>query len=1203
MDTSQLKRYAIQARRDFIAAVTARAKRIGAGPDGMADFEVRGDYLIIGEQTFPSSYKGAFGRLGEEIRKKGFEHVIDEIAYTWFNRLVALRYMEIHDYLPHGLRVLSSRDSNTSPEVMRNPLQLDFSTWVNKELIRELFEAGNREEELYRALLIAQCNELNAIMPFLFEKVSDLSELLLPDNLLASDSIIRTLCSEIKEDEWQKGVEIIGWIYQFYISEKKDEVIGKVVKSEDIPAATQLFTPNWIVKYLVQNSIGSYWLGTYPESALKAKMEYYIEPAKQESEVEAELKKITPKEIDPESITVIDPACGSGHILVEAYNLLKEIYLERGYRPKDIPRLILEKNLFGLDIDERAAQLASLALLLRARADDRSIFSSDHPVQLNIREIVAPDFKIEDAVQMLTGGKNIAVEQMTMPFVDTSPKQGELGLKQPDTLTPEDVREFFELFAEAKTFGSLIQIPENLKGKLSTIEKQAVRLSKSSNFFEWPVGAKTLELVKQAQILAGQYDACVMNPPYMGSKFYVPSLKAFVAQKFEPGKADLYGCFAVRGLSLLRRTGFMGMITIPNWMFLSTFEDFRRILSGNTTIRSLIHNGRGVWGSDFGSCSFIIQGMALPSFKGTYRRLFDQQGSVAGNEELRCRFLSTTNFFASFEQHSLIPGSPVAYWLSDKMRQVFKDGTPLEDIAEPRQGMATADNNRFLRCWWEVDNSKIGLALTSSDEALKSKRKWFPYNKGGDFRKWYGNNQFVVNWENDGYEIRNFADESGYIRSRAQNTECFFKPGITWTFISSSKFGVRLSDRGFLFDVAGSTVFPEVKDIELILGLLCSPIAFEALKATNPTLNFQVGNVGQIPVLKEIPISTRNEVVKTVSEAVSIARSDWDMAETSWDFKEFFLKLAAKGPSRLSDAFELYKDEMKAALNRLRLLEIQNNQILIAAYGLDSDLSPDVPEDEVTLRRPDPTADMKAFVSYSIGCMMGRYSLDAPGLIYANSGNKGFDPSKYRKFPADSDGIIPLMDYPWFEDDATARFISFLKVAWSEDTLPENLKFVADSLDSKSGETPEETIQRYFSDSFFKDHLKTYKKRPIYWLFSSGKEGAFQALVYLHRYNETTLSKMRTDYVLPLQGKLANEERRLESQIDSAGSPAEKNRHKKTLEKLKKKSIELKAFDEKLHHLADQRISLDLDEGVKVNYAKLAPLLACVKDVTGGSDE
>jgi type II restriction/modification system DNA methylase subunit YeeA len=1221
MDTSQLKKYATQARRDFRDAVSARARRIGVSNTEIQSYSIKGDLLIIGEQTFPKDYKQAFDALYREVHVAGFETVVDEIAYTWFNRFVALRFMELHDYFPHGFRVLSSTDEDPTPQILRNPLELQFTHGFNKTQAQELFEAGNKEEELYRMVLIAQCNELNTIMPFLFERVSDLSELLLPDNLLASDSVIRKLTSEIPESAWFEGVEIIGWIYQYYISEKKDEVIGKVVKSEDIPAATQLFTPNWIVKYLVQNSIGSYWLGTYPDSPLAQKMEYYIKPAEQEPEVLEELKKITPREINPETITVLDPACGSGHILVEAYDLLKEIYLERGYRPREVPRLILEKNLFGLDIDGRASQLASFALLMKARSDDKSIFSADHPVKLNILEIVEADFNIDEAVSVLMKGKDVKIEpqesrQSTMPFV---PKEAQtalpltMPLTNPGSLKPSELKEFLELFKEAKTFGSLIKVPEELKGKIHGVEGFARRLTeeahRTGDLFAHNYGTKVLRICEQAKILGGSFDAVVANPPYMGNRYLNPKLKAYLKREFSGYEKDLFSAFIVHSFTLTKHGGRLGFMSPFVWMFISSYQELRKLLVEKyflTTLTQLEYSGFD--GATVPICTFTLQNLSSTSYRGSFIKLSDFRGAEnQAPKTLEAIQNKACGWFYTCKQSdfSAIPGSPIAYWVSDRMRQIFREGTPLREIAEPRQGLATTDNNRFLRRWWECDYSRIGFNFSDSEEAANSRFRWFPYNKGGDFRKWYGNQEFVLDWADNGRAvkesvIRKYPYLKGNFGWVVKNSEYYFKPGITWTFISSSKFGVRLSDPGFLFDVAGSTAFPEPSEIEFILGLLCSSIAFEALKAVNPTLNFQVGNVGQIPVLTNISPEVRNQVISIVKEAVQISREDWDRVETSWNFCLDLTKLNSNTVAHFID------EELAAqSARRQRLMELEtlNNRLFLQAYGLLGEVSPEVTIEDISLRNLDRPELIESLASYSIGCIVGRYSLDAPGLIYANSGNVGFDPSRYKKFPADADGVVPILDYPWFADDITTRFQEFLVACWGKDTIEENMKFVADSLGPKQGETPEETIRRYFCDDFFKNHLKMYKKRPIYWLFSSGKEKAFQALVYLHRYNEQTLSKMRTDYVLPLSGKMASEEKRLDAQIESAGAPAERNRFKKELEKLKKKQVELRKFDELLHHYADKRISLDLDDGVKVNYGKFGALLAEVKQVTGGGEE
>lgn len=1208
MDTGKLKRYAIAARKDFRAAVTARARRIGVSENDIEAYKVQGDLLIIGEQTFPLDYRQAFDALYREVSKKGFEQVIDEAAYTWFNRFVALRFMELHDYFPHGLRVLSSTDEDPTPQILRNPLQLEFSYGFNKKEVQELFDAGNKEEELYRLILTSQCNELNIIIPFLFEKVTDVSGILLPDNLLASDSIIRKLVSEIEEQAWFEGVEIIGWIYQYYISEKKDEVIGKVVKSQDIPAATQLFTPNWIVKYLVQNSVGAYWLGTYPDSPLASKMEYYIKPAEQEPEVIAELKKITPSEISPETITVLDPACGSGHILVEAYDILKEIYLERGYRPREIPRLVLEKNLFGLDIDCRASQLASFALLMKARADDKSIFSTDNPVKLNILEIVEADFNIDQAVQALTKGKNVALEQITMPFI-TAPAQIEMPLSNPNSLAPSELKEFLELFKEAKTFGSLIKIPEEIKAKISGIEKLARDVSseanKTLNIFDQPYAVDILRICEQAKILAASFDAVVANPPYMGNKGMNSALKEFVKIEFPLGKSDLFAAFIERGLAYTGQNRLFAMVTMHSWMFLSSFEDLRKELLTSHSITTLAHLGARAFSAISGevvqTVAFVVrQGTRLAEYKGSFQKLTD------GDEQEKSQKLLSKNYEVYNVKEidfTAIPGYPIAYWISERMREIFREGTPLDEIAEPRLGMATGDNNRYVRTWHEVSFNNIGLNLNNRESAKQSLKKWFPYNKGGEFRKWYGNLSMVVNWFNDGNELQTRKHPDGRVWAHNFNLDYIFRSGVTWTFISSSKFAVRFSPKGCLFDVAGSSAFPSSDNIFLTLGLLCSDLSFSLLKTLNPTLNFQAGNIAKIPYLREQVEHYRTEVEKIVSECYQLAKADWDSFEVSWDFLTLSIFQEQYKRTTLEESFDCFSRKLFENIKIAQENETENNRLFIKAYGLEGEVSPEVPESEITLRRPNRNEYIKELLSYFCGCTLGRYSLNSPGLIYANSGNIDFDPTRYKKFPADSDGVVPILDYPWFSDDITTRFREFLIACWGEATLDDNMKFVADSLEPKQGETPEETIRRYFCDSFFKNHLQMYKNRPIYWLFSSGKEKAFQALVYLHRYNEQTLSKMRSDYVLPLQGKMANEEKALASQIESAASPAEKNRHRKNLDKLNKKQIELRKFDELLHHYADKRIALDLDDGVKVNYGKFGSLLAEVKKVTGGKEE
>jgi type II restriction/modification system DNA methylase subunit YeeA len=1253
MNRTKLKNYAPQARKDFIEAVTAKAAQYGLTAAKIEPMTEKGDVVLIAGKPFPKAIGDKRKRLEDRIKRNGFEQTMEAMAYTWFNRLVAIRYMELHGYLEHGFRVLSSRPkgdgsgqqsdaisadrplptANSTPEILEKAQYVDLSGLDQKKVV-ELKLDGTKEEELYRLLLTAQFNALSKAMPFLFEKIDDETELLLPDSLLNSDSLIRKLVSEIDEEDW-KEVEIIGWLYQFYISDKKDEVIGKVVKSEDIPAATQLFTPSWIVKYLVQNTLGRQWLATYPQSALRQQMEYYIEPAEQTPEVQEQLKAITPTSLNPEELTLLDPACGSGHILVEAYGLFKAIYQERGYRAKDIPALILQKNLFGMEIDDRAAQLAAFALMMKARADDRNLFSprpasgrgagGEGPIQPNIlafensqgmnaseiyfaltsplkeekedeRESSAPDghlFEIDD--NLFTRAEAAKAEASRTPTTVN--------------FTQGDIAALLELFENAKTFGSLIQVPPKLAAKLPEIEKRLDDVLKLGNLTH--ASAHVLRpLLQQAKRLTTQYDAVVANPPYMGGKYYSPRLKEFVNREYQQAKADLYSCFIQRNGDFARPNGFVGMITIPNWMFLSTFEDMRvRLLQGRI-VDTFIHNGRGAFGSDFGSCSFVFRTSKLPSYFATYRRLFDKQGSVAKNEELQSRFGTSTSYFATVEDLSAVPGSPLAYWIGGQTRKAFRKGAKLGDIFTPRKGIDTGNNLQFLRFWYEVNSKQIGYGCKSEEDSRLSAKKWFPYNKGGPFRKWFGNLEYVVNWQSSGRLIRNYKDENGKSRSNLRNQSYFFRPGITWTDVSISSFGARQLPEGCICDNAGSACYGDESLAPQILAFFTTSAAFEFLRILNPSLHFQAGNLSDLPIL-DFDEPTKATISLISKDAVEIAKQDWNECETAWGFEEFIPEAIRR--SSVEHFQETVDDSRSQRFRKMKFLEEQNNRIFIEAYGLQEELSPEVSDDQITLYRPNREEDIKRLLSYAIGCVMGRYSLDKPGLIYAHSGNEGFDASQYKTFRADDDGIIPLLETDWgIRDDATNRFVEFIGVAWPKEHLEENLKFVADSLGPTASEQPQETIRRYLSTGFYKHHLSMYKKRPIYWLFSSGKQRAFQCLVYLHRYNEGTLARMRTEYVIPLMGKLTARLEHLQGPPEQKGAGGEiaatnavtvKRKLEKERDNIKKQLAELQTFDAKLRHYADLRIKLDLDDGVKVNYGKFGELLAESKAICGTKED
>lgn len=1162
MNTSNIKKYAPQARNDFIAAMRKQAAKYGITADSILPAEQKGDLLLIGDQVFPLSVMKPRDKLIKRIQTSSFEQTIDYIAYSWFNRLCAIRYMECKGLLDHGRRVLSSADGSAGlPQILEECLDIDLPG-LNASRVAELKLDGNKDEELYRELLLAQCHALNQVMPLLFEQVSDESELLLPDNLTKTDSLIRDLVSSIPEEDWS-DVQIIGWLYQFYISEKKDQVIGKVVKSEDIPAATQLFTPNWIVKYLVQNSVGRLWMMAHPDSTLASEWEYYIQPAEQTDEVNTQLKQLINVRIgedgdtlNPESITVLDPACGSGHILVEAYDCLKAIYLERGYRSRDIPRLILENNLYGIDIDTRAAQLASFALLMKAREDDRRLFSN--PPKLNI--IALQDSQPE------------RLDAFSQDLVST-------GIAQ------ADLKELLDLFEHASTFGSLIQIPAAFAKKLPDLETKLNTALESGDIFAQQSAQELLPLVQQAKLLAKQYDAVIANPPYMGGKGMNTALKDFAKKQFPDSKSDLFAMFIERGFAWCKDSGFNSMVTMQSWMFLSSYEAMREKLLQNRTIQTMAHLGSRAFpeisGEVVQATAFVMQGKHLDGFKPVFFRLVDTE-----QDQKETELRSGLNRFDSTIQDDFkkIPGSPVAYWVSEKVREVFCKNSSIKDFSKGSTGLQTSDGERFIRIWSEISIKDLNLI-------------WYKLAKGGAFRRWYGNVEHVVRWENDGFLIKEYvSDKYPYLKGNyglvVKNESTYFSEGIVTSRVTSSSLSFRLKSNEEIYSDACTAIFPNNR--EFFLGVINSKV-FSIIEKINPTLNFQASDLEKFPVKAEI--FKIKELYSNVTNCINISKRDWNSYETSWNFTQNPI-IRTQQPN-LEQAFNTWQQQNADAVAEMKRLEEENNKLFIEAYGLQDELTPDVPDAQITLTRADREKDSQRLVSYALGCMMGRYSLDEPGLIYAHAGNQDFDASRYQKFPADADGIIPLTEMHWFEDDATHRIQEFLTAVWGKDTLDANMLWLAESLGKKANETAEDTIRRYLASKFYKDHMQTYKKRPIYWLFSSGKQGAFQALVYLHRYNESTLARMRTEYVMPLISKMAAMVNSLQSEIENSDSAAEIKRKEKELQNLHKQQAELSSFEEKLRHYADQRISLDLDDGVKVNYGKFGDLLAEVKAVTG----
>ena len=1180
MNKSALKKYAPQARLDFIAAVTRRAELLGLNPQSPANVEKQGEALLINGRAFPAAYGKMRTTLEARIREQGFTQVMEAMAYTWFNRLVAVRYMELHGFLDHGYRVLShpanTETGHTQPEILDHIADLELPG-LDKSVALELKLAGNKDEELYREVLLAQCHALHQAMPFLFESLDDATELLLPDGLLRTDSILGKLVTAIDEADWL-DVEIIGWLYQFYISEKKNQVIGKVVKSEDIPAATQLFTPNWIVKYLVQNSLGRLWLMANPSSQLASQWEYYIKPAEQTEDVNAQLDALIQARIDedgatlsPESLTLLDPACGSGHILVEAYDLLRDIYLERGYRRQDIPRLILEKNLYGLDIDDRAAQLAGFALLMKARADDRRLFGQ--PVALNVL-----------ALQEAKAG---------------SAEELHSALNTPQ-ISLATVRQLVETFEQAKTFGSLIQVPDELTNALPDLRRELEAVRDGGDMLGRDAAEDLMRLVAQAEVLARKFDAVAANPPYIGSKYQSDELKKLLRNNFTDADKDTFSAFILRNLEFTRSHGTATFMTPMVWMFISGHEPLRQSLLEKRTITSLIqleYNSSGDVRVPL--CTFAINKSRSNCFVSSFVRLEDFFGNdIQGPRALEAIHNPTCSwrYDVAPDRFKSIPGLPIAYWAQEFALKAFTENEKISNLAVIRKGMATGDNAKYVRRWSEVSFETVGVGL-SRNAAAASGRKWFPYANGGGFKKWYGKIEDVVLWEHDGEVLRTSIGPNGLIRAVGLNLDYIFNKGLVWMPITSAAFSAKVLPQGCLFSSASNGIFPKI-DLYAFLGQINS-YSFEGFsKLINPTLNLNTGDMQNLPLITDEVVC--NDISNIARELVILHESDWNMREESFDYLQHPLASRTENYCLIKGSWEKFSTKCEEQLEQCIDLERRlNNVVHVALSGnaLPSDF--DIPKEHITLLRPEKYVSAVGLLSFAIGCMMGRYSLDAPGLIYAHASNEGFDPSRYETFPADDDGIVPITDEAWFDDDGANRIREFVRVVWGKDTEAENMTWLAESLGQKASESADDTIRRYLSRDFYKDHLQTYKKRPIYWLFSSGKHKAFEALVYLHRYNAGTLSRMRMEYVVPLQSRIEARIDNLDQDIQASTSSAEQKRFQKQKDKLIKQLDELRRFDENLRHYADQRITLDLDDGVKVNYGKFGDLLAEVKAVTG----
>lgn len=1228
MDKNAIKKYAVWARNELIERVTQKAEQ----------------YEITEENTTPKDVDSIGGRILSETEKKqrialiekietdGFEQVIEEVAYTWFNRFTALRFMEINGYLPSHVRVFTNDEGVFRPQILTEAIHLELNG-INMDIVYELKNA-DKNEELFKYLLITQCNALSDILPGMFQKIADYTELLLPDYLLREGSVIEQMIALIPEEDWTDQVQIIGWLYQYYNSEPKDAVFAALKKNvkiskESIPAATQLFTPDWIVRYMVENSLGRLWLEEHPNDDLKTEWKYYLDEAEQDGDVKKQLDDIRDKyvELKPEEIRCIDPCMGSGHILCYMFDVLVKIYEDYGYTAREAAGMIVEKNLWGLDIDERASQLSYFAVMMKARQYDRRFFNKKD----ENGEMCIPQPHIY-AIEESNGISSALIHDMG------------IGLSEDEC--GEAIKEASRLLEEmhdAKEYGSIVHVTPcdwNLLRRFA-IPKGASEKQMQLDVHGGIVATEKLQkLISIGETLTQKYHIVCTNPPYMSNRGMSDKMLDFVKNNYASEKSDMFSVFTRRCDEICANGFYYSLITQPSILFLSSFEELRIFITKERCIQSIIHMGRGIFGIDFGSTSFVIRKLALPSFRGEYFRLHertfqyiepedierlyinavinedatfnfstyvakdgmedtdnsDSDETEASGKELKLRFSTKQDNF------SRLPGCPFAYWASDAVIDTFGNKR-IKDIASPRQGMATGENNRFLRLWSEVSIDKCGFGYSSREEAANSGKKWFPYNKGGDFRKWYGNNEYFVNWENDGYEICNFKDSKGKLRSRPQNTQFYFKPSLTWSFVSSTSFGVRYSPKGALFDIGGSSVFPEEKDMFYILGFLGSKLSFEYMKIQNPTMNFQVGNVANLPII--VDEKYRHRIDQLVKHNVEISKDDWDSFETSWEFlrhplvpfsnesekleeSQFQVDSMEKN-GRLSLCFENWKMVCEDRFSSMKKNEEELNEIFIDIYNLQDVIGPEIDDKSVTIRKANLQRDIRSLLSYAVGCMFGRYSLDCPGLAFAGG---TWDKSKYESFQPDKDSIIPVCDDEYFEDDIVGRFEEFMKVAYGDRFIEDNLKFVADALGGKG--TPREVIRNYFLNDFFADHLKTYQKRPIYWLFDSGKKNGFKCLVYIHRYHSDTIARIRTDYVHEQQSRYHTAIENLKQRINATSS-SEKVVLTKKLQTLQSQETEIKEYEEKIHHLADQMISIDLDDGVKHNYDCFKEILAKIR--------
>lgn len=1177
MNKNAIKSYANYAHDQLVNQIKLKAFDYGftesCTPELNVD-SVKGKLLSIEE-------KNQLNALIKEVKHHGLEHVVEEVAYTWFNRFIALRFMEVNNRLLQRIRVFTNENNEFKPEIKTEALHLDIPG-LDQKVVFDLIEQ-NDDEKLYKYLLLTVCNDMTSYLPDMFTSIKnqDYKVLLFPDGLLKEDSVLAKMISDIPEEDWKdetdnpdgptNAVTIIGWMYQYYISKRHNEVInltkGQVSKN-DIPAATELFTTDWVVRYMVDNSLGRYWIERNPDSELRSKLKFLA------TGKDGNLPIIDNDPIQPEELTFFDPCMGSGHILAYAFEVLMEIYRECGWSDRDAAISIVENNLYGLDIDERAYQLSYFSIMMQGCKYNRRFLKANvsnhlsNVVETNELESLSYEGMIETE----------ASKEMSNYLLHTFKDALELGSL---------------IHVEQKDYDSYKQFVDEVH---STAEFSIYSLNWMENTYY-----QINKLIKQAEILSKKYCVTTTNPPYLNKMS--GELKKYVVKKYKDYSSDLFAVFVKRNFDFTKENGYLGFMTPFVWMFIKSYEKLREYIINNKLIATLVQMEYSAYEeATVPICSFVLKNEHSNDL-GYYFRLSDFKGGMEVQKQKVLDALSNKDcgyFYESLATNfKKISGTPIAYWASKTATFAFGCKT-ISDYGVTRKGMATGLNDEFIRLWYEVENKSIGLNLTR-EEASASNYKWFPYANGGYFKKWYGNNYYVVNWEHDGARLQNEkTDDGSRVRAVNLNLDYIFKDCIVWNSITSGMNSYRICPVGFLFSSASNAYFGE--NIPYIISFLNSNVSSYFKHIINPTLNANPGDIAKLPI---IDLSHYEKIKLIFNDIVLSAKEDWDSFETSWDFKVHpLVELRSAGASawgdnapsaRISSAYKDWSMACEERFNQLKANEEELNKIFIDIYGLQDELIPEEEDKDVTVRKADLVRDIKSFISYAVGCMLGRYSLDVEGLAYAGG---EWDDSKYTSFIPDKDDIIPICDEEYFEDDIVSRFINFVSVVYGSDTLEENLKFIADALGGKG--TIREVLRNYFLNDFFKDHCNTYQvtgsgKRPIYWLFDSGKKNGFKALVYIHRYTPDLIARMRTGYIHPQQARYRTQIGLLQEQIDMADSTSEKVKFSKQLKKINEQLLELNKYEEIVHHWADKMEPMDLDDGVKVNYAKFQELLAKIK--------